>query len=524
MPKYDAMKGGRGSAILLAIAGLAAIGVPAHAANYRQAMLTPIDGASSDQFGNAVALEGNTAVIGARYDDLPAGSDAGSASVWVRAGSTWSRQAVLTAADAAASDHFGSAVALSGDTAVVGSRDDDHLGADAGSAYVFVRSGTSWVQQAKLTAPDAAAGDVFGGSVAIVGDTILIGAIGDDVGANVNAGSTYVFVRSGATWSQQAKLTAADIGTAEFFGSAVALGSPATTALIGSRNDHHAGGSQAGSAYVFTVSGTVWSQQAKLIAADSATQDFFGSSVAISGTSAVVGSPGDDTPGGTDAGSAYVFTRAGTVWTQNTKLTASDGDGIDQFGAAVAIEGDLILVGAENDEQNGPNAGSAYLFQRTGTGWVQDLKLMERPFALFGSSVALSADTRLIGAPIGGTGGAHVFVDDDQGAAITFDQSDGDVLVYVSVAQAGATGTVSAAGAGVDFLDVTFRNDITGARTTVHAALNCNPDRTDCTWQVDPRLLPGRFTLSATAQDIAGNVTTASGPNVLLIGTGQRSV
>ncbi len=166
----------------------------------------------------------------------------------------------LTASDAAAGDVFGFSVALSGDTALVGAVGDDDAGSFSGSAYVFVRSGTSWIQQAKLTASDAASNDIFGGSVALIGDTALVGAAGDDDAGSVS-GSAYVFVRSGTTWTEQAKLTASDAAAGDRFGIAVALNG--STALVVAPNDDDAAFSS-GSAYVFVRSGTTWSQQAKL--------------------------------------------------------------------------------------------------------------------------------------------------------------------------------------------------------------------------------------------------------------------
>jgi hypothetical protein len=268
------------------------------------AKLVADDGATNDFFGFSVALSGDTAVIGVLRDD-DNGNDSGSAYVFTRSGTTWSQQAKLTATDGAANDTFGGNVAISGDTAVIGSLGDDAdvNGVDSGSAYVFTRSGTSWSEQAKLTAADGAAGDEFGYSVAILGDTAVIGAARDDDKGN-DSGSAYVFTRSGTSWSQQAKLTATDGAANDRFGTRVALSG--STAVIGAILDDD-NSDNSGSAYVFTQSGTTWSQQAKLTAADSATDDVFGWSVALSGDTVVIGAPTSILvlPGGT--GSAYVF-------------------------------------------------------------------------------------------------------------------------------------------------------------------------------------------------------------------------
>uniref|UniRef100_UPI0040574A2F FG-GAP repeat protein n=1 Tax=Candidatus Electronema sp. TaxID=2698783 RepID=UPI0040574A2F len=362
------------------------------------------DGTADDRFGNSVAMSGDTAVIGAWLDD-DKGDDSGSAYVFVRAADgTWSQQAKLTAADGAADDWFGFSVAVLGDTAVIGADGDNDKGTWTGSAYVFVRAADgTWSQQAKLTAADGAAYDHFGNSVAVSGDTAVIGADGDDS----VSGSAYVFVRAAdGTWSQQTKLTAADGTVLDEFGSSVAMSGD--TAVIGAYGDDDKG-SWSGSAYVFVraADGT-WSQQAKLTAADGAADDEFGSSVAVSGNTAVIGAWLDDDKGD-DSGSAYIFVRAGGTWSQQAKLTAADGAADDYFGGSVAVSGDTAVIGAYGDDDKGTWTGSAYVFVRTADGsiwggiwWSQQAKLTAADGAavdFFGISVAVSGDTALIGAP-----------------------------------------------------------------------------------------------------------------------------
>jgi hypothetical protein len=380
------------------------------------AKLLADDGATNDFFGFSVALSGDTAVIGALRDDNDVnGVDSGSAYVFTRAGANWSQQAKLTAADGAANDTFGGNVAISGDTAVIGALSDDNdvNGVDSGSAYVFIRSGTNWGQQAKLTATDGAAGDEFGYSVALSGDTAVIGAARDDDEGN-DSGSAYVFTRAGTNWSQQAKLTAADGAAGDVFSISVALSG--NTVVIGADlNDNK--GDNSGAAYVFTRSGTTWSQQAKLTADDGAADDIFGIRVALSGVTAVIGAARDDDKGD-NSGAAYVFIRSGTTWSQQAKLTAADGAARDWFGTRVAISGDTAVIGAILDDDKSDNSGSAYVFTRSGTSWSQQAKLTATDGAaddVFGWSVALSGDTVVIGAPTsifvlpGGTGSAYVF-------------------------------------------------------------------------------------------------------------------
>ncbi|MGI8758559.1 MAG: Calx-beta domain-containing protein, partial [Acidimicrobiales bacterium] len=239
-------------------------------------------------------------------------------------GTTWAQQAKLTAIDAAAGDRFGRSVAVSGDTAVVGAYldDDAFAGTDSGSAHVFTRTGTTWAQQAKLTAIDAAAGDRFGRSVAVSGDTAVVGAPFDDP-TDTDSGSAYVFTRTGATWAEQAKLTAADGAADDHFGRSVAVSGD--TAVVGAHfDDDDDAGTDSGSAYVFTRTGTTWAQQAKLTAADAAAYDYFGYSVAVSGDTAVVGARGDD-DAGLDSGSAYVFVPSpSTVSIDDVTVTEGD--------------------------------------------------------------------------------------------------------------------------------------------------------------------------------------------------------
>jgi dihydroxyacetone kinase DhaKLM complex PTS-EIIA-like component DhaM len=328
-----------------------------------QQKLTAADGGGGDSFGNSVAISGDTVVVGAYGDAVDGGyAEQGSAYVFTRSGSTWSQQQKLTAADGADGDSFGTSVGISGDTAVVGAfRDEVGANSSQGSAYVFTRSGGVWSQQQQLTAADGAAYDRFGTSVAISGDTVVVGACWDDVGGNSTQGSAYVFTRSGSTWSQQQKLTAADGAEEDYFGWSVAISGD--IAVVGVAFAGYGTAAEHGSAYVYTRSGSTWSQQQKLTAADGADGDSFGTSVAISGDTVVVGAEEDDVGATYDQGSAYVFTRSGSVWSLQQQLTAADGRWVDYFGTSVAISGDTVVVGASGDHVGAnPDQGSAYVF------------------------------------------------------------------------------------------------------------------------------------------------------------------
>ncbi len=411
------------------------------------------DRGADDNFGYSVSVNGNYAIVGAPQEDedISGGntlSQAGSAYVFMRSGNTWQLQAKLVAADRGAGDWFGFSVSISGDYALVGARNEaeDASGGNtlsaAGSAYIFMRSGSSWSQQAKLVASDRGAGDWFGFSVSISGDYALVGAYleaEDASGGNTlsQAGSAYVFVRSGSSWSQQAKLVASDRGAGDYFGYSVSISGD--YALVGAcLEDQDASGgnalSSAGSAYVFMRSGSSWSQQAKLVAADRGAGDYFGYSVSISGDYVIVGAVQEDhdATGGntlTDAGSAYVFMRSGSSWSQQAKLVAGDRGVSDYFGTSVSISGDYALVGAclEDHDASGGNtlgsAGSAYVFMRSGSSWSQQAKLVAADRGAgdyFGISVSISGDYALVGArnededasggnPLSNAGSAYVF-------------------------------------------------------------------------------------------------------------------
>jgi len=350
--------------------------------------LTASDGAALDFFGYSVAIAGDTVVVGAPLDDDNSTSS-GSAYVYISTGTTWTQQTKLTASDSAENNNFGRSVAIAGDIIVVGAYVANN---DRGSAYVFKHTGTTWTQQAKLTASDGAANDWFGLSVAISGNTVVVGANLDDDNGTAS-GSAYVFTLTGTAWTQQAKLTASDGAGFDQFGYSVAIAG--NTIVVGARFG--------GSAYVFAHSGTsTWTQQAKLTTSDGAALDQFGWSVAIEGDTIVVGANQDDVNGITDSGSACVFTRTGTIWTEQAKLTASDGAENDGFGVSVVIAGGTIVVGANEDaNSNRGSSGSIYVFTRTGVTWTQQAQLTASDATLddeFGFSVAIDVDTLVVGA------------------------------------------------------------------------------------------------------------------------------
>ena len=334
----------------------------------QQARLTAADGAGEDLFGSSVALSGDAALVGAPSDDAGSDVNQGSVYVFVRSGDIWTQQARLAAPGGGAWRGFGWSVALDGDTAIVG--DPYYSGVDyirTGAAFVFVRAGALWSLQQQLAADAAAESDWFGDAVALDGDTALIGAPGQNAGTSANHGAAYAFVRSGTSWSQQARVTGAGGAAEERFGDAVAIAGD--SALVGSPFDHIGANQDQGSASVFVRSGASWTLQQTLTASDRApADDHFGGALALVGDTAVIGVEEDevDLEGGSShwaQGSASVFVRSRGSWSRQARLTASDGATQDRFGSSVALDGDVALIGAVDADVGARiDQGSAYVF------------------------------------------------------------------------------------------------------------------------------------------------------------------
>jgi hypothetical protein len=321
------------------------------------------DGAAGDKFGHSVSISGDLAVVGAPYDD-DNGGDSGSVYVFSFNGANWVEEQKLVATDGAASDKFGYSVAICGDVVVVGAYCDDDRGSNSGAAYVFQYNGSAWIEDQKLVASNGASTDMFGGSVSVDGDMIVIGAYGRFNDSGIRTGSAYVFKYQGATWIEDAQLFASDGGDGDVFGKAVCISGD--VAVIGAYADDDIA-MNSGAAYVFRFDGANWVEESKLLASDGAETDEFGKSVALSGNVAVIGAHQDDDMGSA-SGSAYIFRFDGSSWVEETKLLASDGYWLDEFGDAVAISGQYIVVGALGDDRGIMNAGAAYIFEGTSSG------------------------------------------------------------------------------------------------------------------------------------------------------------
>jgi hypothetical protein len=391
------------------------------------------DGEASDVFGNSVSLsaDGNMALIGAYQDSVSENIPQGSAYIYVRDGNSWIQQTKLIAADGIAFDFFGYSVNLSadGNTALVGAHWADVGGnSNRGAAYVYVRdSGNTWIQQAKLVATDGAVNDWFGYSVNLSadGNTALIGAHRDDVNTKTDQGSAYVYVRNGSIWTQQVKIVAMDGAVNDWFGDSVSLSADGNTALIGAYGDDVGSNSGQGSAYVYVRNGGAWSQQSKLMATDGTLEDYFGYSVTLSadGNTALVGAYTDDINGNSNQGSAYVYVRNGTIWTQQVKLAIEAGGISDYFGssAALSANGNTALIGAAGEDiGENSNQGAAYLYVRDGSIWIQQTKLMATDGGsndAFGNSIKLSWDGTIA---LIGAGGDTIDEKYGQGSAWVF--------------------------------------------------------------------------------------------------------
>jgi len=418
--------------------------------------------AGGDGFGTSAAISGDTVVVGAPSEDSNAkgvdgdpmdnsAPESGAAYVFVRNGSTWIQQAYLKASNAQGGqlgfsdgDRFGWSVAISGDTVVVGAPNEassatgvngdetDNSAPYAGAAYVFVRSGSTWSQQAYLKGSNTDKLDELGWSVAISGDTVVVGARHEGSSGGPGSGAAYVYVRSGSTWVQQAYLKASNTRPIREFATSVAIsgdtvvvGDPiedsGATGVDGDQDDHSA--TSAGAAYVFVRNGSTWTQQSYLKASNTEAYDSFGYSVAISGDTAVVGSfeedsgatgvNGDQTDNSArQSGAAYIFARSGSTWSQQAYLKASSTEEYDRF-FRVAVSGDTVVVGAREEDSNATglngdpmnnlarDSGAAYVFVRSGSTWSQQAYLKASNTDEndgFGSGVGISGDTVIVAA------------------------------------------------------------------------------------------------------------------------------
>ena len=489
------------------------------------AKLLSTDLERDDRFGNAVAVDGNTAVIGAIYEEptIPA-SNRGAAYVFTRDGSgAWSEQAKLVADDWAQDDQFGYSVALDGDTALIGAWYEDSDGYNGnGAVYVFTRDGNAWSQQAKLLAPDKASGDLFGWSVAVDGDTAVIGAVREDSDGFEDNGAAYIFTRSGGAWSFQAKLLADDKARWDSFGNAVAVSGD--TVAIGAPDHSTPTVPYAGVVYVFTREGESWNQAVQLHALDMRYADSFGFSVDLEGNVAVIGAPDKASPF-SSSGAAYVFTRDGSGnWSQQAQLLGSDlgteAGMFARFGWSVAVDGDAAVVGSIGQDSDGvSNNGAAYVFRLDESGyWTEQARLLASDKAAndgFGWVTDISGATIIVGAPSkayyapGGdyTGAAYIYsLAASDGPPVVSDVTAGDAVFPGEVT---LTAMVTDAESVVASAEYTLDG---GANwTMMNAADDAFESASEGVTATLSGLSAGTYQVCVRASDVGGNTSEISG-------------
>lgn len=357
------------------------------------------DGAAGDYFGNSIAIDNDWLIVGAPYDQ-PYGAGSGSAYFYQRSGTTWVQKQRVdgTATYGSTGDRFGTSVAIDGSRAVVGAYADFGKVTKSGTAYVYERSGTTWSYGARLSASDGASYDEFGYAVAVKGNTIAIGAPGRVYsGSYLDAGGYYIFLRSGASWTQNKSYTHPGLNL-DSMGQSIAL-ADANTMVIGMPKRQVVSTYGVGAVSTWSYSGTAWTQTQFITPTSYVSYQYFGSAVAVDGSFLVIGSYGDSSDGGT--GSAYVYEKPGTSWTFNTKLTDFDRKSGDNFGSSVAVSGNTIVVGSPGKDLTGSNSGAAFVFTRKGTGWKENARLTANDAAAsdaFGNAVAIDGETCFVAA------------------------------------------------------------------------------------------------------------------------------
>ncbi len=362
---------------------------------HESAKLTASDAWRGDYFGFSVSIDGNAAIIGAPSANCISGAECGAVYVFRYDGTSWIEEQKLIASDAVRGLELGRAVSVSGDTIIAGANS---------SAYVFRFNGAQWAEEQKLTASDTSEHIGFGSSVSVSDDRVGVGALrADCAGSSTMCGAAYIFQFDGTNWVEEQRLTASNAAAGDRFGFSVSLNG--NTALVGaiSRGCTLHGDEDCGAAFVFGYDGYEWIEVQELTASDSAGRNMFGESVSVSGETAVVGASDDDCAGKAHrCGAAYVFQFNGSVWVEEQKLNASDATPGARFGWSVATSGSAVIVGARLDGcgPGGLGCGSAYVFQLNESTWVEERKLTAFDTAQtseFGHFVSVSDDTALVG-------------------------------------------------------------------------------------------------------------------------------
>lgn len=355
-------------------------------------------------FGMTVDIDGNTAAVGAsgfRFSDFPLPV----VCVYTRVAANWTKEQCLTEEDEVpnSDDNYGFAIAVSGNTLVVGAASDVTNGVTGGAAYVYVRDGHTWSLQQKLFASDRANFDQFGTAVDVLGDTIVVGAHGDN-DEGFQTGAVYVFRRNGTTWTEEQKLKASDAAPDSAFGLSVALSGQ--TVAIGAPGES-SGALSSGAVYVFVNDGTSWQQQGKIKANSAMMNQQLGFTVSVSGDTIVaaapgelIGEPADDFNNVLSKGAVYIFERTGTSWDHQKRFFERDRNRTGGFAVRAAIDGDTMIVGDPTYDAGARFTGAVYVFERKGNGWSLKHTLAANDgqfLQAMGFSIAVSGDTVIAG-------------------------------------------------------------------------------------------------------------------------------
>lgn len=400
---------------------------------------------AADEFGRVIAIDGNTLVVGAPFEDgngTSGHNNSGAVYVFARSNGIWAQQAYIKASNIGANDQFGFSVAIKGVTLAVGAPQEDSKGTgvngpdqaddsanDSGAVYVFTGSGAAWVQEAYIKASNTGTGvrEQFGYSVALANGRLGVGALGEDSNG-IDTGASYVFTRNGGTWAEEAYLKASNRSAGDFFGISVALDSAGETLAVGA-NLKDSNGPDSGAVYVFRRGGvpTTWTEEANIKGDNTAAGDEFGRRVVLDGDTLAVGAYRENGNGLVDSGAVYVFRRDGSPWKQEAYLKASNAASNNRLGFSIALSGDTLVAGSSGEDSaskgvGGPQvtnppawaSGAAYVFTRTGTTWTQQAYVKASntggaPTAQdsngnelfgdqFGAAVALDGDTVVVGA------------------------------------------------------------------------------------------------------------------------------
>ena len=375
------------------------------------------DGQSDDMFGNSLSISGDIAVIGTPQDD-DEDNNTGAVYIFERVDANWNFIQKIIADDGELADMFGISVDIAGDYIVVGSYQAVGVTGNTGAAYIFWNNGTSWEQQAKVFANDGESADNLGKSIAISGDYMVAGADNKDFGT----GAAYVFHRENTTWSQVAKLIEPDGEMNDYFAHSVDISGDY---IVAGAWQNNAVGSNSGAVYVFKNNSSVWEYDNKLTAEDAVVDDGFGYSVSVSGNYIIAGAHGDDG----SKGSAYIFYNNSGEWTQQAKIISDDGNSEDFFGKSVSISGDYAIVGAQRNDASKSEEGAAYLYVRNGNYWSQQEKFTAsdaNDTGLFGYCVTIENDFALV-STVQDNGAVYVFGPENVG---NFDNENSGISVY----------------------------------------------------------------------------------------------